>query len=144
MRYLMIAVLLVAGVAEAGGGGGVADSFRAAAGAVSPGSSAMAHAAEVPKGRAVTSDKQKIMISKDVGSERWAISWEADGYRVVGNVFRPGGATFIDCLVFDVTGTGDPTRDDLRMECRSGDGYVASTGWGILATDLHVPLSFFY
>jgi hypothetical protein len=55
-----------------------------------------------------------VLVSKDVGSDRWAITADSDG-EVVGNVFpQDGGAPqFVDCFVNDQ----DTTDTDYAFDC---------------------------
>lgn len=60
-----------------------------------------------PRGMQLTPDGQRILVNKDIGTERWAISQNQDDGTVTGNVFRSGGGSpaFIFC---------EPNGDALR------------------------------
>ena len=47
----------------------------------------------------MTIDGRRTLISKDVGSDRWAITFNGDDQTVTGNVFRAGGGdpAFVWC-----------------------------------------------
>jgi hypothetical protein len=55
-----------------------------------------------------------VLVSKDVGSDRWAITADLDG-DVVGNVFPQNGGPpqFVDCTVND----DDTTDTDYAFDC---------------------------
>ena len=54
--------------------------------------------AQPAAGTRTTPDGKQVLISKDVGSERWAISMNLDDGTVTGNVFRPGAEpSFVWC-----------------------------------------------
>jgi hypothetical protein len=61
-------------------------------------------------------DASQILVSKDVGNERWSIALslsEETPLNVTGNVFnRSGGApSFLWCSITDVNGTADDIRN---------------------------------
>jgi hypothetical protein len=66
-------------------------------------------------GLQVTPDRARVLISKDVGGERWAITRNFDDATVTGNVFSPGGGepAFLWCE--DVSDEGKP--DVVRLSC---------------------------
>ena len=69
--------------------------------------------AEAQSAAALSSDQSQILIQKDVGSERWSITFRlADGY-VLGNVFQPSGAVFLGCTLAEQAG------DSLTHVCSS-------------------------
>jgi hypothetical protein len=81
-----------------------------------------------------TTDMRRVLVNKDVGGDRWAITYDRDRSAVTGNVLRGDGtATFLDCKI------GVPANDELQLDCSSagGDGAWASLG------AVSVPLSFF-
>jgi hypothetical protein len=92
-----------------------------------------------------------VLIQKDVGSERWAISLSLEKnwpLELTGNVFRPNdGAVFLQCRPVDVL--GDPT--DIRSAQIVYACYVADTctaapcgidQWTYL-TEITLPGTFF-
>src|SRR6185369_17146882 len=87
------------GLARTAGGGG--SSFFAAARAGISARDADASALGLSnKGVQTTPDNQHILVSKDVGNERWAISLNADD-TITGNVFLCDGSppAFVWCAV---------------------------------------------
>jgi hypothetical protein len=56
-------------------------------------------AAAQSRGMQITPDSQRILVNKDIGSERWAITQNQDDQTVTGNVFQSGGGSpsFIFC-----------------------------------------------
>jgi hypothetical protein len=65
----------------------------------------------------VTFDGKRTLISKDVGSDRWAITFNSDDQTVTGNVFRSGGGepAFVWC--------GETSNDgnQLVLSCFGAD-----------------------
>lgn len=109
---------------------------------------ARAAAAETPLGTSerasgvqVSPDGARTLINKDVGTERWGITRNADG-TVTGNVFFTDGRApvFLSCVETASTAT------ELTLRCDSADGCVgapcAPTLWTSLG-EVTLPLSFF-
>lgn len=92
---------------------------------------------------ALTQDGARVLLSKDVGAERWAIThnFDEDG-TVTGNVFFPGGGDpqFLWCE--DIT-VGD---GDLLLRCLGADlctsSPCAQEDWSLIA-EVPIPGSFF-
>lgn len=91
-----------------------------------------------------TRDRQATLVSKDVGAERWAITYRlADGH-VTGNVFRTDGgpASFLDCDRTSVTDT------DATFDCYGADACEAApcpeSQYTLIETGIVLPLSFFF
>lgn len=63
----------------------------------------------------------RYFISKDVGSERWAITYNLDDRTVTGNVFPlDGGApTFLTCDITRVEQAPNPADAQYYMDCRA-------------------------
>ena len=114
----------------------------------------------------VTPDTNRVLVSKDVGNERWAITRNDDG-TVTGNVFpRDGGPpSFVWCESLDDDGFGgfgdfwddfiddligddddDDGNDQLRYACSGADACPSSPcdddQWSFIA-DVTLPRSFF-
>ncbi len=93
-------------------------------------------------GLQITPDELRTLISKDVGTERWAITRNADDNSVTGNVFFPSGGDplFVFC---EQTGTSGA---DLLLDCFGADpcGGTPCGGaqWTPLA-EVTLPESFF-
>ena len=67
---------------------------------------------EAQSGVQWTRARDATLVSKDVGAERWSITYRLDDGHVTGNVFRTDGGqpSFLDC---DRTGR----HDQLRRRC---------------------------
>jgi hypothetical protein len=63
------------------------------------------------KGVQATLDGRRILVSKDVGTDRWAIAANVDDNTLSGNVFRTAGSppAFVWCEQ-----TGDDFNPDIR------------------------------
>ncbi len=90
----------------------------------------------------ITPDGKRTLISKDVGTERWAITWNADDSSVTGNVFLPGGGetSFVWC---EETSRAD---GEVSYRCFGADqcplGPCTAEDWGLLA-EVSLPEEFF-
>lgn len=91
-----------------------------------------------------TRDREATLVSKDVGAERWAITYRlADGH-VTGNVFRSDGgpSSFLDCNRTSATDV------DATFDCYGADACGAApcpeSQYTLIATDISLPLSFFF
>jgi hypothetical protein len=92
----------------------------------------------------------RYFISKDVGQERWAITYNLDDKTVTGNVFPlSGGApTFLTCDITRVDQAPNPADSQYFLECRvAGPCASASTPcgdpqWGAPVTPDPLPGSF--
>jgi hypothetical protein len=95
-----------------------------------------------------TPDSQRYLISKDVGPERWAISFNLRDRTVTGNVFKTDGSppSFIWCSIESVTPSPDPAATQYTLECSGVDACVqapcAKTAWTLIASDLVIDGSF--
>lgn len=112
-------------------------------------STAVAHAdavggasqAGVPSALRLTPDENNLLISKDVGGQRWAITRNVDGGTVTGNVFFPGGgpAQFVSCEEVDFSPGG------ITLACRGADACrcapCSASDWTPLA-EVVVPSEF--
>ncbi len=126
-------VVIVLGTIAVGAAGvarteGSADSFfRAADAAIAARSvSAAAAATTGNKGVQTTPDEQHILVSKDVGTERWAIALNADD-TITGNVFLCEGSApaFVWCAVTE--DDHNPRFEDRTIvwECFGADSCPA-------------------
>jgi hypothetical protein len=88
----------------------------------------------------VASDDRRVLISKDVGDERWSITRNLDDLTVTGNVFFPGGGAplFVFCEQNGQSG------DDLEFSCFGADACSESAcpEFEFIA-DVTLPESFF-
>ena len=64
-----------------------------------------------------------ILVSKDVGQERWSIVYDMVGLTVLGNVFPQDGSSpkFVSCVVLNESPSGD-----LTLDCAGADACTAS------------------
>lgn len=72
-------------------------------------------------------ESNRYFITKDVGNERWAITYNLDDKTVTGNVFPldGGAATFLTCDITDVQQADDPADAQYFLRCQ-GAGPCAS------------------
>jgi subtilisin family serine protease len=76
-----------------------------------------------PSGLQITPDGARTLISKDVGAERWAITYNPDDDTVTGNVFSPGGGDpkFVWCERTGDNGDPDPYTVQVDFTCSGAD-----------------------
>lgn len=103
--------------------------------------------AQTAAGTRTTPDGRQVLISKDVGNERWAISMNLADGTVTGNVFRPGDEpSFVWCERTGDDGSLDPVSGEIRFSCRGAAPCEASpceaSAWTTLG-DVALPGSFF-
>ena len=100
-----------------------------------------------PSGLQITPDGARTLISKDVGSERWAITYNPDDDTVTGNVFSPGGGEpqFVWCQRTGDNGDPDPYTVQIDFSCSGAnacESLSCPTGeWSVIAT-VTLPGSF--
>jgi hypothetical protein len=84
--------------------------------------------AQVSAGTRTTPDGKRILISKDVGGDRWAISVDLVDGSVTGNVFSPDGGEpqFVWCERTGDDGSLDPIGGTTQYSCRGADRCAAS------------------
>ena len=98
--------------------------------------------AQSGSGSQMTPDSQRYLISKDVGAERWAISFNLNDRTVTGNVFKTDGSapSFIWCRITSETPNADPRQTSYTLECSGADACGAapctSDGWKPIASGL--------
>jgi hypothetical protein len=70
-----------------------------------------------------TPDSQRYLISKDVGPERWAISFNLADRTVTGNVFKTDGSppSFIWCSITNIATNPDPAATQYTLDCSGAD-----------------------
>ena len=98
-------------------------------------------------GLQITPDGKRTLVSKDVGSERWAITLNADDGSVTGNVFTPGeDPTFLWCEFASDDGNPDPANVLRTYSCQAAERCTlapcAPSQWSVLP-DVVVPGWFF-
>lgn len=91
----------------------------------------------------LTPDGRQVLVSKDVGAERWVIVRSEDG-TVSGNVFRDEGAPlFVWCQPREDSPGAD---DTVALSCFGADTCAGApcddSAWGFIA-DVDLPSSFF-
>jgi len=89
----------------------------------------------------------RYFISKDVGNERWAITYNLDDKTVTGNVFPiDGGApTFLTCDITRVEQAPDPADAGYFLSCRASTPCAEApcgTQWGEASEVGPIPGSF--
>lgn len=96
----------------------------------------------------VTPDGRLSLISKDVGDQRWAITYDPASGSVTGNVFFPGGGepVFVFCERVQDDGNPDDGEGDVRLSCSGADrcpiGPCTPEQWSFIA-EVDLPESFF-
>jgi len=102
--------------------------------------------AHAQSGTRTTPDGKQVLISKDVGTERWAIALNLNDGTVTGNVFRQEGEPqFVWCERLGES-LGDPSTTEIQLSCRGADRCASSpcraTSWTELG-QVSLPGSFF-
>lgn len=110
--------------------------------------SATAPAFAAQSGVQWTPDSDRILVNKDVGSDRWAITLNVADFSATGNVFRSGGGdpAFVWCEKTGHSYDNSIGELDLGYRCFGADrgiGGFASDDWTLIADDIVLPLSFF-
>ena len=101
-------------------------------------------------GVALVPNDSVILVSKDVGNERWAINLDlgsTNPFQLTGNVFRGGDEpAFVFCTPFQVDGSADDIANAIfhyncvgTSACRVGN----CPEWDLIAADVTLPGSFF-
>ncbi len=92
----------------------------------------------------LTPDSGRYLISKDVGAERWAISFNLDDRTVTGNVFKTDGSppSFIWCRITDVATAPDPADTQYTLDCFGADACTqapcSDDDWTLIASGLPI------
>jgi hypothetical protein len=103
--------------------------------------------AQRESGIQLSPESNRYFISKDVGQERWAISYNLDDKTVTGNVFPidGGSPTFLTCNITRVEQAPNPADAQYFLDCRTS-GPCASAPcvnqWGPPAPVGPIPGSF--
>lgn len=97
----------------------------------------------------LTPDSARYLISKDVGSDRWAITYNLDDKTVTGNVFSTVGSApqFVWCTTTSVEQAADPSSAQYNLRCQFSGPCAAApcnaSQWEQSApVDVAVPGSF--
>ncbi len=105
---------------------------------------------EAASGARLTPGGSLVLVSKDVGAERWAIAYDEEAGVATGNVFTPGGGTprFVWCERSHA-GSPAPARggaSEVALECFGADPCLAApclaSAWEPLG-QVTVPAGFF-
>jgi hypothetical protein len=116
------------------------------------------------RGATLTLDQLNYLVTKDVGSERWSISYSlqpalspeglvVDRFlSVTGNVYQPDGSppSFVYCTQRDdSTGTLSDPNSTFRFSCSGASACETTaqecsrTGWTLISDDIPLQASFF-
>jgi len=93
-------------------------------------------------------DSARYLISKDVGAERWAISYNLNDRTVTGNVFKTDGSapSFIWCQITNEVTAADPADNQYTLDCYGSTACAAApcdkSAWTLIAAGLPIPGSF--
>jgi hypothetical protein len=104
--------------------------------------------AQSGSGLQMTPDSRRYLISKDVGAERWAISFNLNDRTVTGNVFKTDGSapSFIWCRITSETPSADPRQTSYTLDCSGADACDAAPcgrdGWTQIASGLVISGDF--
>jgi hypothetical protein len=84
--------------------------------------------AQRESGIQLSPQSNRYFISKDVGNERWAITYNLDDKTVTGNVFPIGGGapTFLTCDITRVEQAPDPADAQYFLSCRASGPCAAA------------------
>jgi len=122
-------VLLAAAVASALSAGGAVAQSRAS-------------------GTQMTPDSRRYLINKDVGPERWAISYNLQDRTVTGNVFRSDGSapSFVWCTIASHVPSGDPAANQYLLDCWGAPQCAAAPcsddDWQVIQSGIPISGSF--
>jgi len=104
--------------------------------------------AQAMSGMQMALDGHRVMISKDVGDERWAIIYDMDDHTAMGNVFFPSGGppAFVWCMQTGDDGNSDPRQVRMMFACYGADRCsvdpCSSDEWRFIR-DVSLPGGFF-
>jgi hypothetical protein len=103
--------------------------------------------AQRQSGIQLSPQSNRYFISKDVGQERWAITYNLDDKTVTGNVFpiNGGAPTFLSCDITRVEQASDPANSQYFMDCRAAspcDTAPCANQWGPVNSVGPIPGSF--
>jgi hypothetical protein len=104
--------------------------------------------AQRESGIQLSPQSNRYFISKDVGNERWAITYNLDDKTVTGNVFPiSGGApTFLTCDITRVEQAPNPADAQYFLSCRASGPCAAApcdpNQWGAASETGPIPGSF--
>lgn len=96
----------------------------------------------------VTPDGEQMLIQRNVGPERWAISYSYGDATITGNVFKTDGSapSFVSCAFTDIDYAADPFESRYFLDCWGADTCndvpCGSDQWSLIATGIELPASF--
>ena len=96
----------------------------------------------------VTPDGEQMLIQRNVGPERWAISYSFEGSTMTGNVFKTDGSapSFVSCAFTDIDYAEDPFDSRYFLDCWGADTCsepgCGTNQWTLIATGIELPASF--
>lgn len=99
-------------------------------------------------GTQMTPDSRRYLINKDVGPERWAISYNLQDRTVTGNVFRSDGSapSFVWCTIASQVPAGDPAANQYLLDCWGAPQCVAAPcsddDWQVIQQGIPIAGSF--
>lgn len=101
-----------------------------------------------PTGVQWTPDAKQLLVNKDVGNERWAITLNLADFSATGNVFFTDdrAPAFVWCEKTGESFDANAGELNLRYRCYGSDaalGGFASADWSLISDDVSLPLSFF-
>lgn len=101
-----------------------------------------------PTGVQWTLDGLRILVNKDVGAERWAITWNLSDVSTTGNVFFQDdrSPSFIGCEKIGHDFVSSIGELDLQYRCFGSDaafGGFHFADWNLISDSVFLPASFF-
>lgn len=112
------------------------------------GAAGAASAQEVRSGTQQTPDSRRYLINKNVGLERWAISFNLEDRTVTGNVFKADGSdpSFVWCRITGETAAAAPADNEYVLDCYGADACegapCSDADWVPIASGLVIGGSF--
>ena len=101
------------------------------------------------RGVQTTPGQDVVLVSKDVGDERWAIALDLRTGTAIGNVFPMGGGppSFVWCSAKSVVLAPDPNQTSYTLDCFGASACpnppCATTAWTYVQT-VDLPGSFLF
>jgi hypothetical protein len=115
------------------------------------------------RGATLTPDRLNFLVTKDVGEERWSISYSLEPtvseqglvvnqvLSVTGNVYQPDGSppSFVYCTINDgSTGTLEDPESEFSFTCSGADACETTAAecasdWQLISNDIPLQASFF-